>query len=207
MAGKRYIHPINILWELVWCFPFVLWPTFPLLYLIIGRVCMAKLLFAGTSCTGCGRCSRSCPNQAIKMVGPKPQTPFWSHHCEVCLRCMGYCKFQAVQASHLLLVTMLFATSFVTAALIQDLVGCIFGQPFSLPALMAEVFAIVLVFFCLILCYYLFFGLLRIRPLQKLLTFLTFTSHYSRRYHVPETTSRELSRRHQITERVDADQL
>ena len=65
-----------------------------------SMVSVGKLLFADTTCTSCGLCARQCPCGAILMKGAKPKTPFWTHHCEACMRCMGYCKTQSIQASH-----------------------------------------------------------------------------------------------------------
>jgi ferredoxin len=195
LAGRRYWHPLNLLWELVWCLPFVLWPIFPVAYLLIGRVFMAKLMFAGTSCVGCGRCARNCPNHAIRMVDPKPKTPFWTHHCEVCMRCMGYCKFMAVQASHLWLVPVVYGTTFVTAALVQRLFVLAIGFEHEFVANTDELIALLLTWIGLILAYYLFFGLMRIRALRTMFTYTTFTRLYRRRYHAPGTKSRELTRR------------
>ncbi len=194
LAGRRYYSPLNLLWELVWCIPFALWPIFPIVYLLVARVAMAKTLFADPSCTGCGSCARFCPSQAIKMVGDKPKTPFWTHHCEACMRCMGYCKHQSVQASHLWMVVVTFATSFLTAAFLQDLVARISGQRMALWGPVWEIMAVVLVFLSLPLLYYVFWALLRLRPLRTLFTYTTFTKLYSRRYHAPDTTAHELTR-------------
>ncbi|MCP4600182.1 MAG: (4Fe-4S)-binding protein [Proteobacteria bacterium] len=201
LAGKRYWHPINVLWELVWCIPFVLWPIFPVAYLLVGRVFMAKLMFADTSCRGCGKCARNCPCQAIAMVGTKPKTPFWTHHCEVCMRCMGYCKFHAIQASHLWMVPVAYGTSFLTASLIQELFATLFGRQLSLIDPAEELIAILLTFLSLPLIYYVFFGLQRFRPLRIFFTYTTLTKLYPRRYHAPETTAREMTRRSEIKEK------
>ena len=69
---KMVIFTRNNLWEAVWGFP-LLWlvPLFPLLYLIIGKVFMAKLMFANNDCVSCGLCAKMCPNQAIVMKGTK----------------------------------------------------------------------------------------------------------------------------------------
>ncbi|MCP4198127.1 MAG: hypothetical protein GY762_13340 [Proteobacteria bacterium] len=197
LAGRRYWHPLNVLWEIVWCVPFVLWPLFPVGYLLIGRVFMAKLMFSDTSCRGCGSCARNCPSQAITMVGSKPKTPFWTYHCEVCMRCMGYCKFQSVQASHLWIVPLAYGTSFISASLVQKLIGAFFGGRLTLidPAL--ELIAILLTFLSLPLFYYVFWGLQIFRPLRTLFTYTTFTKLYPRRYHAPEVTAREMTGRYE----------
>jgi NAD-dependent dihydropyrimidine dehydrogenase PreA subunit len=76
---------------------------FSLLYLLIGRLFLGKLFFASDRCTGCGVCAERCPNGAIKMHGGgRQQRPYWTFHCQSCMRCMAYCPTQAVEASHLL---------------------------------------------------------------------------------------------------------
>ncbi|MFH2005377.1 MAG: EFR1 family ferrodoxin [bacterium] len=195
LAQKRYWHPLNVLWEFVWSVPFVLWPIFPIAYLLVGRVFMAKLMFADPSCTGCGSCARNCPSQAISMVGPKPKTPFWTHRCEACMRCMGYCKYQAVQASHLWSVPVAYATTLLSASFVQNLFASLVGRRVALVKPAWELLALLLVFLSLPLLYYVFWGLQRIRPLRYLFTYTTFTKLFPRRYHAPGTTARELSRR------------
>ncbi len=195
LSGRHYWHPINVLWELGWCIPFVLWPIFPIAYLLVGRVFMAKLMFAGTACRGCGKCARNCPAQAIRMVGPKPKTPFWTHHCEVCMRCAGYCKFRAVQTSHLWIIPVTYVTSFLTASSVQDLFADLFGFQLHFIGQTDELMALLLTFLSLPLIYYVFWGLQRFKPLRILFTYTTLTRLYPRRYHAPDTTSRRLTRR------------
>ena len=224
LAGRRYWHPVNILWELLWVVPFVLWPLAPFGYLLVGRVFMAKLMFADPDCNGCGSCARHCPSQAIAMVGGRRRagdrrqsddrqhagnrrraggqfpTPFWTHRCEVCLRCMGYCKPQAVQASHLWMIVVLFGTSLISAELIQRQVTELTGWHLFLVSSGASVFTwelieLLVVFASLSLAYYLFWGLQRIRLFKLLFTYTTLTKLWSRRYHAPGTTAREMTHR------------
>ncbi len=195
LEGKQYWHPVNLLWELVWCVPFWFWPLFPIGYLLIGRVFMAKLMFADSACRRCGNCARNCPSQAIKMVGSKTKTPFWTYHCEVCMRCMGYCKFQSVQASHLWIVPVAYGTSFFTASLVQELIMVLFRGQLTLIDPAVELIAIILTFLSLPLFYYVFWGLQRLKPLRIMFTYTTFTKLYPRRYHAPEIKAREMTRR------------
>jgi ferredoxin len=73
-----------------------------LLYLVLGRFCLAKLLFPNYRCTGCGLCARHCPNHAIRMLslGSKKSWPYWTWRCESCMRCMAFCPERAVECSH-----------------------------------------------------------------------------------------------------------
>lgn len=195
LTGKNYWHPINVLWELVWCIPFWFWPLFPIAYILVGRVFLAKLMFADTSCRGCGSCARNCPCQAIVMAGRKPKMPFWTRRCEACMRCMGFCKFQAVQASHLWILPVAYGASFLTASKVQDLLGGLFGQQLTLNSTIWELVSLLLVFLSLPLFYYVFRGLQRFKLWRILLTYTTFTKLYPRRYHAPETTAREMLHR------------
>jgi ferredoxin len=195
LSGKTYWHPLNLLWELLWCFPFLIWPLFPLLYLLVGRVFMAKLMFSDTSCVGCGRCARNCPSQAIQMLGAKPKTPFWTLDCEVCLRCMGYCKFQAVQASHLWMAPVIFITSFLGASSLQEAALHVFGLQSTLWQPAYEMGAILLTFVCLPLLYYAFWGMQRWHPLRIFFSYATLTRYYPRRYHAPGVSPRQMNRR------------
>ena len=197
-SGKRYVNPLNVLWELVWCTPFVLWPVFPVAYLLVGRIFMAKLMFADTACRGCGSCARNCPNQAIVMTGMKPKTPFWTYHCEACMRCIAYCRFHAVQASHLWMVPVLYGASFLTASMVQAGIAAAFGQQVTVAVPLLELAAVLMTFLSLPVVYYLFQGLLRIRPLRTLFTYTTLTKLYSRRYHAPGVTLRDMNRRSEI---------
>ncbi len=51
-----------------------------------------------------------------------------------------------------------------------------------------------LVLVAILIAYYVFFGLLKIRPLRLLFTYPTFTKLHRRRYHEPETRVRDLLR-------------
>ncbi len=194
--GKRYLHPLNVLWELLWCFPFVLWPVFPFAYLLVGRVFMGTLQFADTRCVGCGKCAKNCPAEAIVMQGEKKkQTPRWTHRCEVCMRCVGYCKFRAVETSHLWIIVVSYATSFLTASFVQRSFAAAFGKQPGFVGWVDEPIAIILTFPALILISYVFYSLQRLRPIRLFLEFTTLTRLYTRRHKAPKTTSRQLTKR------------
>ena len=195
LDDRRYFSAVNLLWELVWCFPFVLYPLFPIVYLLVARVFMAKIMFADRSCTGCGSCARTCPSGAITMVGPKPKTPYWTHRCEVCMRCMGYCPHKSVQASHLWLIPVIYGTSFLSATLMQNLVARVAGQKIALWTPAWELLSVLLVFLSLPLFYYVLWGMMRLKPLRTFFTYTTLTKLYPRRYGAPGTTARKLTRR------------
>jgi len=90
----------NNLYEAVWSFAVLYFiPLFPLLYLVVGRFFMGKILFAMERCTGCGTCAASCPAGALVMKGKGRPRPFWRYNCEHCLRCLNFCPRRAVGAS------------------------------------------------------------------------------------------------------------
>lgn len=90
----------NNLYEAVWSFAVLYFiPLFPLLYLVVGRFFMGKILFAMERCTGCGTCAASCPAGALVMKGEGRPRPFWRYNCEHCLRCLNFCPRRAVGAS------------------------------------------------------------------------------------------------------------
>jgi ferredoxin len=173
----------------------VLFPPFPVAYLLIGRLFMAKVMFADTRCRGCGRCARDCPNHAIAMLGARPRRPFWTHRCEACLRCVGYCRYHAAGASHLWAALVVYATSLLTAGLAQDALQRLVGARLAWPAAVWQAGAYALVLAALPLLYYAFFGLQQIRPLRTLLTYTTLTRYYRRRYHEPATAVDDLTGR------------
>jgi ferredoxin len=185
LDGARFFRPLNLLWELAW--PSVLlwlWPIFPLAYLLLGRLSMAKIMFADTRCLGCGLCAKYCPNHAIVMTGAKPKVPFWTNRCEACLRCMGYCKPRAIEASHVWLAVTIVSTSLVGAA---DL-----ARASGVPALGWQLLSIPLNYVVVLLLYYVFWGMQRFRPLAVAWSHLTWTRYFSRRYHEPETRQQDM---------------
>ncbi len=70
-----------------------------LLYILMGRFRLAKLNFATSACSSCGRCARECPHGAILMRG-RPARPFWTYDCQGCMRCRSYCPAEAIETSY-----------------------------------------------------------------------------------------------------------
>ncbi len=194
LNGRNVFPPGNNLWELTWSvLLFWLIPLFPVLYLLIGKLYMAKLMFADNRCIGCGECARSCPNRAIimKQIAGKNR-PFWTYHCEACLRCMAYCKKKAILAGHSWGVILYFISSLpvVTFLLIKiDLFKAI------LPGIkgfwLNQLVEIIYIIPALIISYWVFWLLIQIPLINTLFTYTTFT-RYFRRYHEPETGLEDL---------------
>jgi len=161
-------------------------------YLLYGRFMLAKLFFADNRCTGCGICARDCPNGAIRMLGKKHPRPFWTFSCESCMRCMGYCPENAVQAGHSWAVIVYFITAIpFSQYLLNVLVGhvpfaeavrgtwgmTVIQYPFFLLSLMAA--------------YAVFWLATRIPAVNAVFAYSTLTRAY-RRYHEPDTGAREM---------------
>ena len=202
LDGRRILFTRNNLWEILWCvFLFWLVPVLPIAYLIIARMFMAKVMFANNKCIGCGMCARFCPNNAILMKDAGPnKRPYWTYHCENCLRCMGYCKKKAVEAGHSWAVLLYFITSvpvisYVWMWLHESLnyyplrsgywtieVAYIFSFLLYTSYFLSAVF----------LSYWIFWHLIQFPVFNKFFSLTTLT-HYYRRYHQPETRLKDMA--------------
>ncbi len=164
-----------------------------LAYLLIGRFFLGKLLYASERCTGCGLCAEHCPNGAIVMHGSDDRCrPYWTFHCESCMRCMGFCPHQAVEASYVLGVgAYLLAGLLPTAAVLAWLAARtpILAILHWIPGWVLDSASALLT---IGLLYPLFHLLLGIKGVNRLLTWVTPT-HYYRRYQAPDTTLRDLA--------------
>jgi Pyruvate/2-oxoacid:ferredoxin oxidoreductase delta subunit len=161
-------------------------------YLLYGRFMLSKLFFADNRCNSCGICARDCPNHAIWMLGKRRPRPFWTFACESCMRCMGYCPKEAVQAGHswaviLYFITVIpFAQYLLNAAVaylpfteaIRGTWGMqVIQYPFFLVSLMGA--------------YALFWLVTRIPAVNAVFAYTTLTRAY-RRYHEPDTGAGEM---------------
>lgn len=70
-----------------------------LAYLLMGRLFLAKTMFASEGCDGCGVCAAACPSSAIRMWGKERPRPYWTFACESCMRCIAYCPRGAIEAN------------------------------------------------------------------------------------------------------------
>lgn len=163
-----------------------------ILYLLLGRVMLAKLFHANSTCNGCSQCADTCPISAIEMRGPAPGRPFWLAHCESCMRCMGYCAKKSVEASHsfLLLATLL---SIVPIALWFAVAGftALTGNAEWDILVVIVVLGLLPAYPLMIAAYLAFHWLIGFPAVNRLFTLTTLT-HYYRRYHEPETRLRVL---------------
>jgi ferredoxin len=212
LGGKSVWWTLNNLWEYFWGLLLLyFFPLFPPLYLIIGRFFMGKLQFANHRCIGCGACAKACPNDAIIMKGPrnsrrgdgdrkkdiilKPPRPYWRYNCEDCLRCLNFCRQKAVETGHSWGVILGFISSFSIAAYVFRFVSGFYPQIVGYKNYFTvQLVNALYVYPSVILAYFIFSKLLRIRAVNKFFTYTTLT-HYFRRYHEPETKLSDLLRR------------
>lgn len=194
-GGKRIFLTLNNLWEAAWA-ALIFWlvPVFPILYLIFGRLFMAKMMFSDNRCVGCGLCAKSCASQAIQMikVGSR-HYPYWTYHCENCMRCMAFCNKKAVQAGHSWGIALFYITSvpviFWISVWLQD-------QFPQIPKInnywLNELLTVFYIVPALIISYRIFWYLIRIKPINTLFTYTTLTRLF-RRYREPETKLKQMT--------------
>jgi Pyruvate/2-oxoacid:ferredoxin oxidoreductase delta subunit len=82
-----------------------------LMYLILGRLILAKLFFASEKCSSCALCQSICPKKAIKMGGGEQKRPYWTYACDSCMACMNFCPHQAIEVSPLIITAFYYLTS------------------------------------------------------------------------------------------------
>lgn len=196
LYGKKILFTRNNLWELAWgALLFWLIPLFPIIYLFIARIYMGKLMFANNQCVGCGLCAKFCPNEGVimkKIRGKK--YPYWTYHCEACLRCMGFCKKKAIEAGHSWAILLYFITSIPAFTWISIKINTLIPLfPVIEDYWLNQLFNIIYFFPSIILSYWIFWRLIKIPILNTLFTYTTLT-RYFRRYHEPETKLKHLKK-------------
>jgi len=189
LSGRRIFFTLNNLWESLWCL-LIMWliPLFPIIYLLIARIFMAKVMFSNTRCVGCGLCARFCPNNAIVMkdAGKKKKRPYWTYHCENCMRCMGYCKKKAVEAGHSFAILLYFLTSVPLFSFSFVWLHELIHIPLLGYQQRIDLIKYIYFFPALFFSYWLFWHLICNPVVNKIFSYTTLT-HYYRRYHQPET--------------------
>jgi len=161
-----------------------------IIYLLFVRFFLAKLFFASDQCTGCGICAKSCPKNAIRMIGRERPRPYWKLTCESCMRCMGYCPNSAVEASHLFAGVLI---AILAARLPYHFLGFlldILKLDISYP-IFNTIIEYLCYLFTLSFIYFIFSYFNRIPLINKLFTNTTLTHSY-RRYHEPDTELKDI---------------
>lgn len=194
MSGERVLFTLNNLYEAIWAgLLFWLIPIFPIIYLIYGKTTMAKIMFANNRCISCGVCANICPNHAIEMkkfLGKK--RPFWTYHCENCMRCMGYCKKKAVEAGHSWAILQSFLVSIPVNAKILSWLSISAVISFEIKNYWLMVLFESLYYLpALFLSYWMFWMVIRIPVVNTIFSITTLT-HYFKRFHEPETRLKDL---------------
>jgi ferredoxin len=195
LENRRLWFTLNNLWDLAWTvLIFWLIPVFPILYLLIGRIYMGKLNFSNNNCIGCGLCAKACPNEGIIMrqVG-EGRKPYWTYHCETCLRCMGYCKKRAIEAGHSWAVLLYFITAIpATTWFLAWLHETFPVLPVITEYWTLTIFSILYVFPAMMISYFIYWWLIRIPFVNTFFRYTTLTRWY-RRYHEPETKLKNMT--------------
>lgn len=195
LSGKPIWFTLNNLWEYFWgvllliYFPFFL-PT----YLLIGRFFMGQMMFANNKCIGCGLCAKSCPNNAIIMKGQRNPRPYWKYNCEDCLRCMNYCQQKAIEVGHSWGVILYFIAvlGYPVGVYIFNSLASVFPPIAGIRNWYTIwIVGAIYLYPAYIFTYFIFFHLIRLKPVNTLFTFTTLT-HFYRRYHEPETPVKDL---------------
>lgn len=194
LSGKRVFFTLNCLYEGIWTILlFWLIPVFPVIYLIYGKTFMAKVMFSNNKCVGCGMCEKICPNHAIEMkqfLGKK--RPFWTYRCENCMRCMGYCTRNAVEAGHSWAVIIFFILTIPVMSKAISWVLTFAGISFEIKNYWFKVLVDALYFLpAIFLLYWVFWVLNRFKVINTVFS-VTSLTHYFKRYHEPETGLKKL---------------
>jgi Pyruvate/2-oxoacid:ferredoxin oxidoreductase delta subunit len=161
---------------------------------------MAKVMFSNMNCLGCGVCAWLCPNNAIlmKKAGSKKR-PFWTYHCENCMRCMGYCRKKAVEAGHSWAIVLYFITavpvlSYLWVWLHQSLnfYPAITGN-WTIEMVHVFNYMVYMGYFlvAVFLSYRIFWYMIRFPVFNSFFSLTTLT-HYYRRYHQPQIAIKDL---------------
>ena len=190
LTGKRVFRRIGDLIVGIPIFPL------PILFLLFGHLFLAKTLFAGEGCNGCGACANNCPRGAIRMLGKSNPRPYWTITCEQCMRCAGYCPRQAVECNTFLVLAYAALFSVVPgelliSRLLQSFFPQFHGIWFALLVFLLYYAALVLLAAAV---YALFHLLAGIPFLSRIFTRLAFTKLW-RKYRHPKVPVAVMTRR------------
>jgi ferredoxin len=182
----------NNLWELFWCGFFYFFPLFPILYLLIGRFFMGKIMFFNHHCNGCNVCADICPNKAIIMKGKKKKRPYWRYNCEACLRCLNFCPQHAITTGHFWAVLLWITAGTLTFG------GILYTWlSIHLPFLnlirnwwTVELLNTLIYYPFIILAYYLFFQLIQFKFFNHIFHYLSFSPIF-KQYREPDTSLKD----------------
>ncbi|MEI6123218.1 MAG: EFR1 family ferrodoxin [Bacteroidota bacterium] len=154
-------------------------------YQMYGRFLFAKMFIATNQCNGCGICYEKCPVGAIRMYAGKP---YWTVHCESCMRCISLCPEKAIQASHLMFGIMIIAGAMLPVYFfIFDFFGSLPHAVFnSLDFFLEWVYKVSL----FSLLYFIVYLLLKFKPIAYLFEYTSLT-RYWRGYRAPGISKKD----------------
>jgi len=161
-----------------------------ILYYLFGRFGLAKTFIASSDCTKCGLCIKQCPVNAIRWVDKRP---FWSYKCESCMKCMNSCPARAIETAHGYFIGILvFAKSVVIYQLYSRLEISQYLHnilPEGMVLLVLLVINFVMYFIILVVSYYLLHYLMRVKFIERIIVYTSFTSYkFWRRYKIRKQT-------------------
>ena len=179
---EKFSHRIltgrKVLDGLLWLPIDILISPIAVLYFLFGRFAIAKTFYANYNCTNCGLCSKQCPVQAIKKISNRP---YWGFSCESCMKCMNSCPQRAIETSHgysflLWWISMSVLPAFIVNELLNTKI--ISSEFYNLhPKLITYIIILSTCFIFIFLGYRIMHQLLRIRIINKIITYTSLT-HY-----------------------------
>lgn len=187
LSGKKVYKRIGDL-----IFGIILFPV-PILFILVGHLFLAKTMFAGFRCNGCGLCERNCPRQAIKMKGAALKKPYWTFKCEQCMRCAGFCPQKALEGSYLIIIVncIIFFAFRLDALLINAITSFTGMTQLTSNGVLTTVVSYIYLILTLWLVYAVFYLLNRIPLLNRVFTYMTLT-FYWRKYKEPSTSIKKI---------------
>jgi hypothetical protein len=194
--GSLWLTPNN-LYEFLWSLAVLYFiPLFPVLYVLVGRFYMGKILFATNRCIGCGTCAKSCPAKALTMKGIAIKRPYWGHKCEHCLRCLNYCPQRAIETGHSWAALLWYiGVSLAAGGLVFAWLAGFF--PWLEPHhnfWTEELFDTLFYYPIFLIAYFLFYWLTRLKFVNSLFSYTSW-SRFLKQYREPGTSLKDLTAR------------
>ena len=134
---------------------------------------------ASYDCTAFRICEENCPKDAIVIIDNRP---YWSMHCESCMRCMNICPKNSIQTAHSFLIPILYIS--LSIPLAHMIYLYLISNTGRLPSVFDYITntaitwgTALLVFYA---AYWIFFYIIRWVPINKVFTYTSFTKYWRR---------------------------